>query len=86
MTREFSFKWSQVAPDCPAIKYQILANNCGSCPTTTTALTTKCTNARIDGSTCTFALKTIVCGNISGNYSSHDVHGRMKGDLRAKHE
>ena len=32
-------------PDCPAIHYNILASNCGSCPTTTNLTTVTCTNA-----------------------------------------
>ena len=33
--KEFTFSWSPVAPNCPAIYYNILASNCGSCHTTT---------------------------------------------------
>ena len=68
-SRELTFGWSPVAPDCPAIHYKILASNCGSCPNTTNHTTVTCTDVPINGSTCTFAVQTLVCGNIAGNMS-----------------
>ena len=68
--RELTFNWSSVAPDCPTIHYNILASNCGSCPTTTNCTTATCTDIPIDGSVCTFAVQTVVCGNITGNRSN----------------
>ena len=61
--------WSSVAPDCPAIYYNILASNCGGCPNTTNHTTVTCTDVPINGSTCTFAVQTVVCGTIAGNWS-----------------
>ena len=72
-SRELTFEWSPVAPDCPAIHYNILASNCGSCPTTTNHTTVTCTDVPINGSTCTFAIQTVVCGNIIGNNISNSV-------------
>jgi hypothetical protein len=69
--RELTFSWSPVAPDCPAIHYNILASNCGSCPTTTNHTNATCTNLNVslNDTVCTFAVQTVVCGNITGNVS-----------------
>ena len=77
-SRQLVFSWSSVAPDCPAIHYNILASNCGSCPTTTNHTTVTCTNVPTNGSVCTFAIQTVVCQNITGN-SSDSVQGTLKG-------
>ena len=66
-SRQLIFSWSPVAPDCPAIHYNILASNCGSCPTTTNHTTVTCTNIPPDYSGCIFAVQTVVCGNITSN-------------------
>ena len=68
-SRELTFSWSPVAPDCPAIHYNILASNCGSCPTTTNHTTVTCTDVPANDSVCTFAVQTVVCGNITGDTS-----------------
>ena len=69
-SRKLTFAWSSVAPDCPAIHYNILASNCGSCSTTTTNTTVTCTDVPTTGSTsCNFAVQTVVCGNMTGNIS-----------------
>ena len=68
-SRELTFGWSPVAPDCPAIHYNILASNCGSCPTTTNTTTVTCTDVQGSGP-CMFAVQTVVCGNITGNVSN----------------
>ena len=75
---DLAFNWSSVTPDCPAIHYNILSSNCGSCPTTTTHTTVTCTDVPTDGSMCTFALETVVCGNVTGNLSDN-VQGILKG-------
>ena len=69
ISRHLTFSWSPVAPDCSAIHYNILASNCGSCPTTTNHTEITCTNVPTDGSECTFAVQTVACGNITGNTS-----------------
>ena len=66
--RQLTFSWSPVAPDCPAIHYNILASNCGSCPTTTNHTNVTCTDVPTNG-TCIFAAQTVVCGNIAGDTS-----------------
>ena len=68
-SRIVTFLWSPVAPDCPAIHYNILASNCGSCPTTTNHTTVTCTDIPINDSVCTLSVQTVVCGNITGNTS-----------------
>ena len=69
--RQFMFSWSPVAPDCPAIHYNILASNCGSCPTTTNHTNVTCTDVPTEQNTfCAFALQTVVCGNITGILSN----------------
>jgi hypothetical protein len=67
--KEITFSWSPVATDCPSIQYNILASNCGSCPNTTNHTTATCTDLPSDGSVCTLAVETVVCGNITGNQS-----------------
>ena len=62
------FTWHPVAPDCPAIHYNILASNCGSCPTTTNHTNVTCTDVPTNSSMCTFAVRTVVCGN-NGQFS-----------------
>ena len=66
--RRLTFSWSPVAPDCPAIHYNILASsNCSSCPTTTSDNNVTCTDIPPDYSECIFAVQTVVCGNITSN-------------------
>ena len=67
--RQLTFSWSPVAPDCPAIHYNILASNCGSCPTTTKHTNATCTDVPTDDNECNFAIQTVVCGNITVNFS-----------------
>lgn len=68
-SRQLKFRWSPVALECPEVHYTINASNCGICPTTTNHINVTCTDVPSDGSICTFALKTVVCGNIYGKMS-----------------
>ena len=79
-SRQLSFEWRAVAPNCPAITYNILASNCGSCPTTTNHTTVTCTDMPINGNSCTFALETVVCGHIIGN-KSDTIQAALKGKI-----
>ena len=63
---KLTFSWSTV---CPAIRYNILASNCGSCPTTTNYTNVTCTDIPTNNSVCIFTIQTVVCGNISGQMS-----------------
>ena len=67
--KQLTFNWSSISPDCPAIYYNILASSCGSCPTTTNHTTVTCTDVPTSDSACTFALQTVICGNITSNRS-----------------
>ena len=46
------------------ISFDILASNCGSCPTTTNHTNATCTDIPTDGSICTFSVRSNIC-----NYS-----------------
>ena len=76
-SNKITFTWSPVAPTCPSLHYNILSTNCGSCPTTTTNTTVTCTDVPTDGSLCTFAVQTFVCGNVDGNFSDL-IHVALK--------
>ena len=69
VTGHLTFNWSSVSPDCPhsSIHYNILASNCGSCPTTTNHTAVTCTDVPTDSTTCLFAVQTVACGNVAGN-------------------
>ena len=69
---QLTFAWSRVLPDCSAIHYNIKASNCGSCPTTTNHVHTNvtCNDVPTNGSVCTFAVQTVLCGNVIGNKSN----------------
>ena len=85
VSRQLSFNWSQAVSECPYldIYYNILASNCGSCPTTTNHTTVTCTDVPINGSMCTFAVQTVICENI-GNLSDlvNVVLNNIKGSYR----
>ena len=66
VSRKITFSWSTES-DCIAIlHYNILASNCGSCPTTTNHTNVTCTNVPTNNSMCIFTIQTVVCGNITG--------------------
>ena len=68
VSRKLTFSWST---DCGAmVRYNILASNCGSCPTTTNHTNVTCTNVQTNGSLCMFAVQTVACGNITGQLSN----------------
>ena len=70
-SRQLTISWTPVAPDCPAVHYNIQPSNCGSCPTTTNHTNVTCTDISTDQKTlCTFALRTVVCGHIAGGLSN----------------
>ena len=82
--RHLTFAWTPVAPnsDCSAtVHYNILASNCGSCPSITNHTNVTCVNIPTDGSTCAFAVKLVICGNVTGNVSD-EARGIFKGKHR----
>ena len=68
-SRQLEFTWNLVAPDCPAIHYNISASNCGSCPTTTNHNTVTCTGVPTSGNKCKFMVQPVACGHASGNFN-----------------
>ena len=69
ISKTFTFSWNPVSPGCPMVSYNIQASNCGSCPTTTNHTNITCTDIPINGSTCAFAVQSVICGNPPGNFS-----------------
>ena len=67
--RVFNWNTCTSSPVCSATHYNIVASNCGSCPTTTNHTIVTCTDTPTDGNMCTFAVQTVVCGNITGESS-----------------
>ena len=54
-------------------RYNILSSSCGKCPTTTNHTTVTCTDVPTDGSTCTFRVQTVICGNMVSESVIHVV-------------
>ena len=75
-SKTISFTWNPFNISmCPVIPYNILASNCGSCPTTTNDTNATCTDVPADATYCSFALIPTICGGISPNLSILlDVH------------
>ena len=68
--QSISFNWSQSCAAANSDNYNILASNCGSCPTTTNHTNVTCTDVvPITGRQCIFAVQTLVCGNVTGDAS-----------------
>ena len=98
-SKALTFSWSPVTSDCPSLHYNILSSNCGSCPATTTHTTVTCTDVPTDGSVCTFAVQTVICGNIVGDSSDSvnvttflkeddqatEIQGESTPELQSKH-
>ena len=75
-----TFNWTSVSSNCPAISYQIVADNCGDCPNVTSDTTVTCDWSFTEENVCTFAVRTVVCDdiNIVGN-QSQNVSFTLKG-------
>ena len=73
-----TFNWTSVDALCDSISYNIISSNCGRCPSMTTNTTATCSDVMALGQVCTFAVRTVVCGNITGNMS-HPVHVILRG-------
>ena len=69
VSKQITFIWSHAVNMCPDLKihYNILASNCGSCPTTTNHTTVVSANVPTNDCMCIFAVQTVICENISGN-------------------
>ena len=64
------FQWNSVATDCAAVHYNILASNCGSCPTTTNHTNVTCTDVPADNNECNFIIQSVICRKVIGKYSN----------------
>ena len=74
------FTWNPVDPNCPAIHYNILASNCGSCPTTTNHTTVTCTDVPTNSSVCKFSVQTVACGGTAAG-KSDEIHVNLHNTL-----
>ena len=70
ISKELTFHWSPVAPECPTITYNTIASNCGKCPSFTNNNTIICTDVPTNGSMCTFAIRIVFCRGTTGNLSN----------------
>lgn len=69
---QLTFSWDPVGTNCLAIKYNILAENCGSCPDKSNTTTAVCINQQPqpnEGIICTFRVQIEVCEAIIGGAS-----------------
>ena len=75
-----AFEWSPVANNCVSLVYAIDASeSCGSCPSHITTTSVSCAfNASHVPGVCRFAVRTIVCDSIIGNWSE-PVNATLKG-------
>lgn len=64
-SRSLTFSWSPVNSSCSALRYNIHAHNCGTCPIVTVYTTVTCNGVITDGRSCTFAVSTSMCGDSS---------------------
>ena len=79
---QLTFSWDPAGTNCLAVKYSILAENCGSCPTKSNTTAAVCTNPQSQpnpGTTCIFRVHTEVCEGIIGGASNTSVtlRGRL---------
>lgn len=80
---QLTFSWDPPdnASDCLAVKYNILTENCGSCPMKSNTTTVDCTNPQPQpnpGTTCAFTVQTEVCDGVVGGASDTHV-ARLRG-------
>ena len=66
---QLAFGWSPVAAECPTIYYSTDTIGCGVCETITHLPIAYCTEVRITGQTCTFAIRTNACNGLVGDKS-----------------
>ena len=77
------FSWSPVANSCASLQYEI-NSTCGVCPTSVTNSTSVlCTIDEVlshDADKCSFKIRSVVCGNITGRWSD-PVYVTLKGKI-----
>ena len=69
-SRQLTFSWSPVALECPVVQYVINQSNCGSCSTITNHTSATCIDVPTNKSACTFAIQTVICGDMVGDTSN----------------
>lgn len=73
---QLTIAWSPVIRNCPSVNYNIIATNCGTCPSITAQTTVTCTGFVIDGRSCTVSVEPVVCGNVLGFTTTTTVNLR----------
>ena len=76
---ELTFSWNPLIVNCSALHYVIISTGCGNCTdglmTFSTSVTCSVVAAATDQRMCRFAVRSVVCGNISSPVSNQvDVH------------
>ena len=68
---QLTFSWNPVAPNCAAIHYNILEQNCGRCPSTTQHNRVVCHDMDVGQNlTCSFVVQNFrTCDGVAGNMS-----------------
>jgi hypothetical protein len=66
---ELRFNWTKNMIKSCHISYTI-TSDCGDCPTSTAIDTAVCVNLPVNNRTCSFAVRTVLCGNIDGTHSN----------------
>ena len=79
---QIQFEWNSIADQCLTVHYVIIAKNCGNCLTSTTFTNATCTYNVLtdDNITCSFAIETVICENITGK-RSNPLYVRLKGTV-----
>ena len=80
--QQLTFSWNPVAPNCAAIHYNILTQNCGNCPSSTPHTTVVCHDMNVGADlTCSFVVQNVrTCDDITGNMSD-PVKVHLKGSI-----
>jgi hypothetical protein len=66
---ELRFNWTKYMIKSCHTSYTI-TSDCGDCPTSTPINTAVCVNVPVNNHTCSFAVRTVVCGSIDGTHSN----------------
>ena len=61
--------WDPILSYCSTLNYTIISTNCGHCLPPASNTSTLCTNVPLSRHPCSFAIRTEVCGRITGRES-----------------
>ena len=76
-----TFKWNSLDGNNSATSYNILASNCGNCPTTTNHTNVTCTDVPTNDGVCNFTIQILVCENYVGSvYHTFPLPNRPRPD------